>query len=229
MTLPIVAELVKGFGYGSGVLSPDNKKFIVNIPKNASSYMLEWASMHKWTTGTVGDPCNWNKVEEMVVVIRDPLNRWVSGIVQYINTYILSVYGPNGPVFPGQPTTKYDWSMNAEQFIDGYNQITERLIFDVINKFDDHVWPQCYFFEELLPDVPRKYFYLDTGFNQRIAEHLNFQIYNNLDLNTSVSNPNMAALQTFFKQKFQDRPELKNRVIDAYAKDYALIAKVFNS
>jgi hypothetical protein len=226
---PIVADLIKGFGYGSGVISPDNKKFIVNIPKNASSYMLDWASRHHWTIGTVGDACDWNKVEEMIVVIRDPLKRWVSGIAQYINTYILSVSGPNGPIFPGQPTTKYDWAMSAEQFIDQYNQTTERLIFDIINKFDDHVWPQCYFFEDLLPKVSRKYFYLDTGFDQRIAEYLNFQPYNDLDLNTSISDTNMSALQTFFSQKFQTRPELRTRVINAYARDYALIDKVFNS
>jgi hypothetical protein len=119
--------------------------------------------------------------------------------------------------------------MSAEQFIDQYNQTTERLIFDVINKFDDHVWPQCYFFEDLLPKVSRKYFYLDTSFDQRIAEYLNFQPYNDLDLNTSIGNDNMAALQTFFRQRFQIRPELKNRVINAYARDYALIDKVFNS
>jgi hypothetical protein len=226
---PLVAELIKGFGYGSGLMSLDKTKFIINIPKNASSYMLDWASRHHWTAVRVGDASDWEKLEEMIVVLRDPTERWISGIAQYINTYILSVMGPNGPIFPGQPTTKYDWPMRAEHFIDQYNQNTERLIFDVINKFDDHVWPQCYFFEELLPGVPRKYFYLDTTFNQRIAQHLNFKLYNNLDLNSSISNDNMAELQTFFRQRFQIRPELKNRVINAYARDYALIDKVFNS
>lgn len=218
----------RGFGYGSGLLSPDCTQFIINIPKNASSYMVDWAVKHKWSSATVGDACSWDKVSEMIVILRDPTQRWISGICQYLNTYILSVSGPNGPIFPGDPVTKHDWTMDADQFLDFYNQTTERLIFDVINRFDDHVWPQYEFFENLLPEVPRKYFFMDTSFDHKIAEYLNFEPFSHLDRNSSMSNVNMQKLNAFFVAKLQDRPELKKRVALAYARDYEIIDQAFN-
>jgi len=220
----MIPQLVaRGFGYGSGTVSPDRSRFIVNIPKNASSYMLDWARRHDWTT-TVADSHS-DTVTEMIVILRDPLDRWISGIVQYLNTYILSVQGPNGPVFPDEPHSPYNWPMDAVQWIDAYNQTTERLIFDVVNRFDDHVWPQHEFFENLLPAVERKYFMLDHNFDAAIADYLGFAPYSDLDSNSAGNNVNMRLLQKFFVDRLQQRPDLAQRVIKAYAKDYELIAR----
>jgi len=218
----------RGFGYGAGSLSPDCSKFIINIPKNASSYMLDWAGRHGWTSGIAGDNCSWHLVKEMIVVLRDPLDRWYSGIAQYLNTYILSVQGPNGPIFPNDPCTEFDKTMTANEFIANYNQVVERLIFDQINRFDDHVWPQVEFFSNILPDVPRKYFWLDSNFNENISNYLQFARLNNLDTNSGTNNINMITLQKFFKQRLSIRPEIQARVQKAYAQDYALIKTIFN-
>jgi hypothetical protein len=220
----MIPQLVdRGFGYGSGTLSPELSQFIVNIPKNASSYMLDWARRHQWMT-TVADDHS-DTITEMIVILRDPLDRWVSGIVQYLNTYILSPQGPNGPVFPDEPYSPHNWPMDAVQWIDAYNQTTERLIFDVVNRFDDHVWPQHEFFEDLLPAVKRKYFLLDRNFDTAIADYLGFAPYSDLDSNSASSNANMRLLQKFFVDRLQQRPDLAQRVIKAYAKDYELIAR----
>jgi hypothetical protein len=220
----MIPQLVdRGFGYGSGTLSPELSQFIVNIPKNASSYMLDWARRHQWMT-TVADDHS-DTITEMIVILRDPLDRWVSGIVQYLNTYILSVQGPNGPVFPDEPYSPHNWPMDAVQWIDGYNQTTERLIFDVVNRFDDHVWPQHEFVENLLPAVKRKYFLLDHNFDAAIADYLGFAPYSDLDSNSASNNANMRLLQKFFVDRLQQRPDLAQRVIKAYAKDYELIAR----
>jgi len=220
----MIPQLVdRGFGYGSGTLSPDLSQFIVNIPKNASSYMLDWARRHQWMT-TVADDHS-DTITEMIVILRDPLDRWVSGIVQYLNTYILSVQGPNGPVFPDEPYSPHNWPMDAVQWIDAYNQTTERLIFDVVNRFDDHVWPQHEFVENLLPAVKRKYFLLDHNFDAAIADYLGFAPYPDLDSNSAGNNANMRLLQKFFVDRLQQRPDLAQRVIKAYAKDYELIAR----
>ena len=220
----MIPQLVdRGFGYGSGTLSPELSQFIVNIPKNASSYMLDWARRHQWMT-TVADDHS-DTITEMIVILRDPLDRWVSGIVQYLNTYILSVQGPNGPVFSDEPYSPYNWPMDAVQWIDGYNQTTERLIFDVVNRFDDHVWPQHEFVENLLPAVKRKYFLLDHNFDAAIADYLGFAPYPDLDSNSAGNNANMRLLQKFFVDRLQQRPDLAQRVIKAYAKDYELISR----
>jgi hypothetical protein len=218
----------RGFGYGTGSLSPDCSQFIVNIPKNASSYMLDWAGRNKWSMAQVGDNCDWHKVNEVIVVLRDPLERWISGIAQYLHSYILSVHGFNGPIFPGEPVTEFDKGFDANQFVNEYNQIVERLIFDQINRFDDHVWPQHEFFYNILPDIPRKYFWLDKDFDHNISNYLDFTRLNNLDRNDSNNNTNMYILQQFFKQRFVIRPELAERVKKSYATDYQLIKQVFN-
>jgi hypothetical protein len=216
----------RGYGYGSGMLSPDCSQFVVNIPKNASSLLNDWVSRNGWSSAVVGDNCSWTACQEFIIVLRNPLERWISGISQYINTYILSVAGPNGPIFPGNTVTEFDYPMSSEDFIKNYNQNTERLLFDVIYQFDDHVWPQIDFFEKLMPHVSRTYFYLDTEFNNKISCYLNIDIDDNLDYNSSNNNYNMKQLQEFFTNKLTDRPELKSRIIDAYHKDYNLINSV---
>ena len=175
----------------------------------------------------VGDNCDWHKVKELIVVLRDPLERWISGIAQYLNTYILSVQGPNGPIFPGEAVTQFDSAFDANQFVNDYNPVVERLIFDQINRFDDHVWPQHEFFNNLLPDVPRKYFWLDRDFDHNISHYLNFARLNSLDKNDSRHNKNLHTLQQFFQQRLVVRPELAERVKKSYATDYQLIKQVF--
>jgi hypothetical protein len=128
-------------------------------------------------------------------------------------------------VFPDEPSLPDNYRMDAVQWINGYNQNTERLIFDVINRFDDHVWPQHEFFENLLPAVERKYFMLDHNFDAAIADYLGFATYSDLDSNSAGNNVDMRLLQKFFVDRLQQRPDLAQRVIKAYAKDYELIAR----
>ena len=218
----------RGYGYGSGMLSPDCSKFIVSMPKNASSYMVDWASRHRWSSAVVGDSCDWHLIQEMIVILRDPVDRWISGMAQYLNTYILSVVGPNGPIYNASDATVYDKKLTAEDWISQYNQLTERIIFDQISRFDDHTWPQCELFESILPAVTRKYFYLDKDFDQTISAYLNFAPYNDLDQNSKHANQNIKKLHEFFQHRLNIRPELKQRVIDAYAQDYKIIKQVFN-
>lgn len=215
----------KGYGYSSGVLSPAADRFIVNIPKNASSYTLDWASRHGWSTAELLNHPRINDVREIVVTLRDPLQRWISGMGQYLTSYVLNVTGAySWETGPGPD----DQFMSADEFVSCYNPVVERLLFDNLERHDDHVWPQCEFFEDLLPDVPRKYFYLDQTFDSRFAQYLNFDFVENLDRNNSDTNPHTEKVQQFIKQRLNIRPELKQRVIDAYARDYQLIRKVFN-
>lgn len=214
----------RGFGYGSGIIDPDNQIFIVNIPKNASSYVLSWAQCHGWRATLAHHT---SKIGEMVVLLRDPVQRWISGMAQYVNTYILSVRGPNGPVFPGEVITKHDYSMDANTFIKQYTHLTERLIFDNASRFDDHVWPQCEIVQNLLPGVPRCYFRVDHELTTKLAQHLGWHINNNLDRNAGYNNANIKMLQEFFQQRLLDRPELQTRLAKHYAHDYELLSRAF--
>jgi hypothetical protein len=218
----------RGFTYGFGHVSPDGTKFLVSIPKNASSFVKNSTGVAGWIGGNALDPRLQKSVNELVVVLRDPLDRWISGFAQYIHTYILYPHGPNTPYLSHETPTEYDYGMTVEQFTQQYSQLTERLIFDIINRFDDHVWPQIELFQELLPDLPRKYFYINNSFEIKISEYLGIDLNTIADRNVSDDNVTMKQLKEFFKQRFVIRPELAQRVKNMYAADYQLIEQIIH-
>jgi hypothetical protein len=212
----------RGYGYGSGMLSPNHNQFLVNIPKNASSYMLDWSNRHGWTSAVVNQSIN---IKEIIVCVRDPVQRWISGVGQYLTSYVLNITGAySWETGPGPD----DQQISGDDFVANYNQVVERLLFDNLARLDDHVWPQIEFFENLLPAVPRKFFYIDQDFDQRIGEYLRFNTISNLDRNYANTNPNTHKIQTFIRHRLNIRPELEQRVRKAYARDYELIKQVFN-
>lgn len=215
----------KGYGYSSGVLSPAADKFIVNIPKNASSYILDWASRHRWTATEILNHPRINNIQEIIVVLRDPLQRWISGIGQYLTSYVLNVTGAYSLDAGPGPN---DQIMSGDEFVACYNPVVERLLFDNLNRHDDHVWPQIEFFENLLPGVPRKYFYLGKDFDSDFANYLNFAFIEDLDRNDGQLNQHTQKVRQHIKQRLNIRPELQQRVIDAYSRDYQLIKEIFN-
>ena len=215
----------RGYGYGSGLLSPDRSRFIVNIPKNASSYLLDWSNHHGWTSAEINNKDYPLTLKELIVVMRDPLARWISGIGQYLNGYVLHVTGAySWDTGPG-PNDK---QISADTFIEEYNQVVERLVFDNLSRFDDHVWPQCEFFQELVPQVPRKFFYMNQNFDNDIGNYLRFAPITGLDQNRGESNLEIKKVQQFIRSRLNIRPELVERVQRAYAQDYKIIQQVFN-
>lgn len=223
---------LKGRGYSefSGLVSSSGTKFIVNIPKNASSYILAWATQYDWTVEASLTDDKWQAINQISVVLRDPVERWVSGISQYINTYVLSPVGPNGPIFNGTTyaTYKENSALSANQFIDLYNLSTERLLFDNIYRFDDHVWPQHDFVCNLRPYAERKYFMLDQNFDKNFAPHHGLLPSVGLDRNEGGKDVNIRTLQIFFKNLLDSRSDLLERVKNAYKEDYDLIKQAFN-
>jgi hypothetical protein len=135
------------------------------------------------------------------------------------------VHGPNGPIFPGEPLTEHDYGMDAQMFIDQYTDITERLIFDVISRFDDHVWPQNEIIKDVLPKIPRRYFMLDD-LNQQLQQYLGWQPVSGLDRNQGSHSDNNARLQNFFRARLAQRPELHERLRRHYADDYLLLSQI---
>lgn len=225
----MIPQLVRrNFSYGSGALSPDGTKFLLSIPKNASSYLANWATLNSWTLENIDNSDRWSNIEEIVIVLRDPVSRWVSGISQYIATYILSVYGPNGPIFDAKDITEHDFVITPSLFKAQYNPLVERLIFDVIDRFDDHVWPQHELFENLRPAVSRKFFYLDSLLDQNITNYLGFAPAADLDRNEGAGDTRIQELQEFFRERLEFRPELRERLVKNYRVDYEIIREQFN-
>lgn len=219
----------RGYGEYSGLISPNRTKFIVNIPKNASSYVHSWAVQCGWQTAILeGD--QWNTVNQLTVILRDPVERWISGMAQYLKTYVLSPMGPNGPIFPNSRWANHpeNQSMSAGDFISLYNRASERLIFDNLHRFDDHVWPQYAFILTLRPYLERKFYMLDETFDKKFAFGHGFSPAENIDRNKGDSDKDTKDLQDFLKNLLDNSPNLLDRVKTAYAEDYKLIDKAFN-
>lgn len=216
----------RSYSFGNGFISPDNKKFLITIPKNASSYLGHVFSNHGWQIAMIQD-CG--ELDSVIVPLRDPVERWISGIAQYLQTYIFYPHGPNTPHLSHEtPRSEFDYGLTIEKFLDQYNQLSERILFDNLTWFDDHVWPQVAFFEHLAVDVGREYLYINNSFNQQLYEKFGFETNYKFDRNSHVDQPVLTKLQEFFQQRFLIRPELQQRVKNAYHRDYELIEKVLN-
>jgi hypothetical protein len=206
----------RGYTYGSGLLSPDHTQFIVNIPKNASSFLLDWTKRFGWIAGQLQS----QKFNQLIVVFRDPVERWISGVGQYLTSYVLNVTGAySWETGPGPS----DQQISADQFISNYNTVVERLLFDQLSTLDDHVWMQTDFFINLEPNVPRIYFYLDKNFENKIGNFLKISPINGLDRNNGSDNSETKKIIDFIKLRLNTRPELVNRVLSAYAQDHEFI------
>ena len=203
------------------MLSPDHRQFILNIPKNASSYLCDWTFRHGWRAQQAND---WaDSINELILVLRDPLERWISGLSQYLSTQVLNVTGVyDNQVGPGP----YEQRFDAQVFKNGYNQVVERLIFDNLDRLDDHVWPQNEIILGVLPGIQRRYFYLDLEFDNKIGSYLDLKQWPDLDRNSGLEDPDKSQLQSFFRALLQTRPDLHQRVCQRYKADYDLISEV---
>lgn len=182
-----------------------------------------WAGQNGWTIGNANHIID---LDEMIIILRDPVDRWISGISQYINTYILHPHGPNGPIFPGELVTEHDRDMDAEEFMALYNPLVERLFFDVIDRFDDHVLAQADYLQCVKCSIPKKFFLLGRNTTQQISEYFKWQMPVGINENSGSDHAQIQKLQKFFKTRLEQRPELVPRLYKHYRLDVELLTLV---
>jgi hypothetical protein len=194
----------------------------VNIPKNASSYLLSWSQQNGWSVGSATEFSH--TIKEIIVVLRDPEQRWVSGLAQYVSGNIL--HAKRFYSIDTGPGKDFQY-MSAQEFIKNYNPLIERLMFDNLELFDDHVWPQQVFFKNLLPTVPRKYFYINDKFDQCVQTYFNFSSPGpDLDRNDSNNDVDKKLIKQFINTRLDQITELRTIIHKAYADDYQLIEQI---
>jgi len=203
---------------GSGLIDATGDRYIVNIPKNASSFILDWTRRNRWSTTEHPEAFD---LKEMIVVMRDPIERWISGFAQYAQSWLMNAsrfFDPaTGPGRDFQRKTGAD-------FVQSYDWLAERLIFDNAENFDDHTWPQTYFFQDLVPMVPRRFFYLDTEWTTKFQNYLNLaDPTDELDRNDSNFNADHRVIKDLLRQRINIVPELQTVIKQAYQQDYYII------
>lgn len=194
-----------GYYAGGGMLSPDGKIFYLNIPKNASTYLTNLLKANNWKHCNILE--NLNGIEQTIAFLRDPVDRWISGISTYLALKVLGIgYG-------------------SDHFIEDYNQFAERIIFNQIT-FDDHTESQCTFLKQI-KTFPINYFELDN-----IIANLNSfcktDITSNseIDNNSSEQNYDTKQISLFIRQQIEKSPELKAKIVNHYLDDYKLINNI---
>jgi hypothetical protein len=190
----------RGYLPGVGLMSTSGT-FYLNIPKNASTYLSNLLERNGWEQFDVTE----SRITQAIVVLRDPVDRWISGFATYASSWIL------GPGY------------GSDHFRDDYNQLTERFIFDQI-VFDDHTTEQVQYLMQL-PNVPVTYFKLnhELGTNLEKFIDLPLGLNNPIPSNISEDNYDTKMIAEHMRHRINQDPVLHAKIINRYQADYELI------
>lgn len=191
----------RGYVPGGGLISPKGT-FLLSIPKNASTYLTNLLLANDWEYYNLNSS---PRPVQAMVVLRDPVDRWVSGYATYAASFILG----NG--------------YGSDHFREDYNDLTERMIFDQII-FDDHTTEQVKFIEQI-HDIPTIYFKLNSNLISNLESFLNDQlsIDDSIKSNNSKDNYDTHMISEFMAQRLKQDPMLRAKIIEKYQLDYELI------
>lgn len=192
----------KGHVYGECMSHPNVDLMYVHIPKNASSWtkpnLQDWGwEFYNYHTDKLNKPA--------LIVLRDPVDRWLSGIAEYF--------------------TLYHPLMSSGHF----TQSVFDLVFDRVT-FDDHTEKQVKFIQGLDTDqctfmmCDKNY---RTNFSTFIKEHLGTNKYDNYEYqHVSENSPERRQFKMLFNEAIADRPKYLQRIKDHFDEDYRLIEQV---
>jgi len=184
----------------------------VNIPKNASS----WISL-QFNQGINRDAENINYYDivdltqcRFIVVLRDPLDRWIAGMTQMIYT---------------EPATDLDGvanNMNIDTF--DWDLVMEKI------EHDNHTQKQV----DFIHDIPQDQIVWLKFDDQLKDNFINLMLSYGCDVEIKKSDKDNITLKNSAKHsvikkitdKLNQHPEYRQKIIDHYHEDYALINSV---
>ena len=213
--------------------SVEHLSFYCMIPKNASSWTSQLLQHNNWVEGPMSDTGK-EVAEELIVILRDPVERWIAGIAQYLCSDILyshwydrNTYSESykGKYIHGKPN--YEGAIiSGTDFVNSYNELTERLLFEQV-AFDDHTQRQSWFVNHHRAKSIT-WFYLDNEFEKQFLEHyrvLEFKLPAFPDRNQGNDNKDVKIITEFLSERIQKNPYLKNNIERYYQDDYDMIEK----
>jgi len=188
--------------FGLCYVTPDKKHTVIPIPKNGSTEINHLCkNWHRTNYKKLIKPV------EHCVFLRDPIQRWISGITEFLI----------GQTIIGRTNQCLD-QVDIEATID--SPMFQNLLFNFAI-FDDHTLPQCCFIQGLrLEEIA--FFYLDDTAVPKLAKHLN------QDLEASRLNATKGNLQKeFLSHKIQNlvskNQEFANRIETHFYADHQLL------
>ena len=193
----------KGHTFGTCMSSPDSNLMYVNIPKCASSWTKPNLQDLGWEFYNYHLDNLYHK--HALVVLRDPVERWLSGLCEYF--------------------TLYHENIDTTQF----NSAFYDLLMDQIS-LDDHTEKQVYFIEELNPNRCT-FMMCDEDYRRNFTFWLRNQGFENADYSryNYQHTTEGSAVRKKFKEIFTpllDNPKYLEKVKQHFHLDYKLIWSV---
>jgi hypothetical protein len=190
----------KGHVYGECMSHSGIDLMYVYIPKNASSWTKPNLKDWGWEFYNYKTDCL-NK--HALIILRDPVERWLSGIAEYLTLYHSTMQSP-------------------------FNETAE-LIFDRIC-FDDHTEKQSKFLNGLNTDNCT-FMLCDNdyreNFSKFITKHLGDNKYQNYAYqHVSEDSANRKRFKFIFRRLLEENPKYLENVRNYYEDDYRLIDNV---
>jgi hypothetical protein len=134
----------KGHQYSQCHYNETLKNIYINIPKNASTNVRAAINNKGFYGVNLLESKSFPVYESAVVILRDPIKRWISGISTYLNLYHMQIKNSSEDFLP-------DLRNNGKWFFE--------LLFERVS-FDDHTEKQTYFLKPF--DLSNAfYFYAD--------------------------------------------------------------------
>ena len=199
----------KGHVIGEGMVSPDKRYFYLNIPKNSSSFIKANLKSVGWEYSNINEHPN----SEVIVALRDPVERWVSGIVEY-----LYMYHKNTIDNIVEPFSYEYFPLLGEKL--GLGLLFERIT------FDDHTERQSVFLTNLQLSKCH-WLYIDKDFSNTFSNFLNTIRYtNNFVDPVNQSNELKKKLQNFFSYVIDNDEFKKYNIQQWFWCDQELINQV---
>jgi hypothetical protein len=208
----MIRLMQRGYIPGGGMLSTDKSTFVLSIPKNASTYLTNVLTDNKWRYSNIAQvSAEITSPVKCIVILRDPIDRWVSGFATYCSSHILKS------------------GYTLERFAQDYNELSERLIFDNL-QFDDHTEPQVTFVNQLNSQFQKEYVLLGQDHKQLIKTIASIHGHPlsawTVDKNQSNDNLNTKIILEFIRERLTTN--LKTKIINSYHKDYELLKQVLS-
>ena len=193
----------RGFVPG-GMFVKDNLVYIP-IPKNSSSYIGQLLLKNGWGIGNFLTTDLTNK--QLIILLRDPIDRWISGIAEYLCSSLLK----NG--------------RTSDDIIKNWNGIVQDLVFDQVI-FDDHTEKQVYFIQGI-PIKNCVFFNSAKQPEQAVKKYLTtYDVDLNIDIvidrNQTQGNKYKEPLVNFLRDQLAQNPSLTNKLMNTYREDYTL-------
>jgi len=189
--------------FGECMSKPDSELMYVHIPKNASSWtkpnLLDWGwEFYNYHTDNLYH-------KHALVVLRDPVDRWLSGIAEYM------------------------YLRHRDLDTEHISNVFMNLVFDRI-AFDDHTEQQILFLQNL--DLNRcTFLWCDENYRQNFSHYLESnnmpnKYYNYEYQHVTKDEPIRSKFKKIFKHALENNSKYKQQLEWYFAKDYKLINSV---